>query len=83
MHTMDDVLKINGIFICFSTFVLYSMYLYPVTSSWNLILFIIFCYITFFVYDINQDIVFKRVTLKENPETSKESEAGEDSWEVV
>lgn len=80
---MDDILKINGIFICFSTFVLYSMYLYPVTSSWNLILCIIFCYATFFVYDINQDIVFKQMTVKDDPVTIKEANAGENSWEVV
>jgi O-antigen/teichoic acid export membrane protein len=80
---MDDVLKINGIFLCFSTFILYNMYLYPITGSWNLILFIVFCYATFFVYDINRDIIFKRITIKENPESSKESKTGEETWQVV
>ena len=49
----------------------------------HLILCIIFCYATFFVYDINQDIVFKQMTVKDDPGTIKEANAGENSWEVV
>jgi hypothetical protein len=78
---MDDVLKINGSFLCFSTFLLYSMYLYPITGSWNIILFIIFCYGAFFVYDINKDLIFKRRTIKVN--SAEETKTGEETWQVV
>ena len=79
---MDDVLKLNGAFLCYTTFVFYSCYLYPLMASWNLILLVFLVWIAFFVYDINRDIIFKRESINEKSEP-KPIRAGDTTWQVV
>ena len=80
---MDPVLKINGVCLCYATFVLYSLYLYPISSTWNICLMVFLCWGGVIVYDINRDIVFKRVKIKEIVEDGAVPAAGEAPWQVV
>ena len=80
---MDPVLKINGFCLCFATFVLYSLYLYPIMNIWNLCLIAFLCWGGFIVYDINRDIVFKRVKIKEIVKDGDAPSAGQVPWQLV
>jgi len=80
---MDPVLKINGFCLCYATFVLYSLYLYPISSTWNICLIVFLCWGVAIVHDINRDIVFKRVKIKEIVKDDGVPAAGEAPWQIV
>jgi hypothetical protein len=80
---MDPVLKINGFCLCFATFALYSLYLHPNPDIWSLCLIAFLCWGGFIVYDINRDIVFRRVKIKEIVKDNCTLPAGEHTWQVV
>ena len=80
---MDPVLKINGVCLCYATFVLYSLYLYPISSTWNICLIVFLCWGIAIVHDINRDIVFKRVKIKEMSKDNTVPAAGEAPGQIV
>ncbi len=89
VNIMDEILVISGVFLCFFTFTLYNLYLYPWNSSLNLTLDILLFWFGYVVYEINHDVYFKRqnVVKKENvgESTYEGTSEGlrENTWEVV
>ena len=82
---MEPLLYVNGLYLCFLTFTIYSSYLYTITSSWNLCLYVILFWFSYFIYDCNHDIIFKMYPIKESvvEESKKSMVSGEASWQVV
>ena len=78
---MDEILVISGSFLCFLTFTLYNLYLYPWNSSLNLTLDILLFWFGYVVYEINHDVVFKRQNVVKKDNTGEKT--GENTWEVV
>ena len=82
---MEPLLYVNGLYLCFLTFTIYSSYLYTITSSWNLCLYVILFWFSYFIYDSNQDIIFKMHSINEisDEKNKKGMMSGETSWQVV
>ena len=77
----------NGVFLCYLTFTLYNLKLYAWNTSWNLMLFVLLFWFSFFIYDANKDIVFvQKKAGKNNAEGgdfTKGENTSENNWEVV
>ena len=77
----------NGVFLCYLTFTLYNLKLYAWNTSWNLMLFVLLFWFSFFIYDANKDIVFVQKKAGQNNaergDFSKGENTSENNWEVV